>query len=285
MRNNKYYLIAFFICLAPLLRAQEMDTLMNVIHKQPDSLLLTPKVDSLLIQDTISIQQNQMPNEQMTSSFSDSTSKQNISIDTFSSKKKEKPPYLHQLRFGIDVLRLGMNFGNPTSQGYNFSGDYLLRSSWYLVAEAGYGKGQIDYPNLKYTSNSAFIKLGGDKSLLLPVNAIDLDYVFFGFRYGLGFGQRGETWYKTSSLFGSEHEGTIAADNFIAHWGEMNAGIRTEFWKGIYAGWNFRAKFLLNGKSFANNVSPNYIAGYGSADKSTIFDFSIFVMYAIKWTK
>jgi hypothetical protein len=238
----------------------------------------TVKADSTIIQP--SIQDDKFKNR-ISGQTDTAVQIASVPTDTGSPYK----PYLHQFRLGIDVLRIGFNLANPQTQGYNFSADYLLRSAWYLVADGGYGFGKIDYENLKYASNSVFIRLGGDKSLLVPVSDNDLDIVFFGFKYGLAYGQRGEVWYKINSLFGAEHTGTVEKDNFFAHWGEMNFGIRTEFWKGIYAGWNFRAKFLLNGKSFGQTVSPSYIAGYGRADKSTIFDFSIFLMYGIQWTK
>lgn len=281
-----YRLLTIFICIfftyiitanAQINEVKSLETTSTdstLKFNQPDTL---PK-DSVIID---SLQNDKFKNR--AAGISD-TSKINIESTTLEATAK-KPPYLHQLRFGIDVLRLGLNFANPNAQGYNFSSDYLLRSAWYIVAEGGYGFGAIDYDNLKYNSNSFFLRIGGDKSLLVPISATDLDIVFFGFKYGIAYGQRGEVWYKINSLFGSEHTGSVEADNFFAHWGEMNFGLRTEFWKGIYAGWNFRAKFLLNGKSFAETVAPNYIAGYGRADKSTIFDFSLFLMYSINWTK
>lgn len=193
--------------------------------------------------------------------------------------------YIQQVKFGIDVLRLGQNFIQTQSNAFQFNVDYYLKNNTYIVAEGGFGKGTIDYEHLKYTTNSYNIKLGIDKSMIDKIGFSDLDYLFFGFRYGLAVGNISDGEYSISSILGTPTSGTIPSRNFSAHWGEMNAGIRVEMIKNWYLGWNFRAKFLLNGGIFKEGIKPVYIAGYGAADKATVFDFGIFLQYAIKWVK
>lgn len=198
-------------------------------------------------------------------------------------KNKEKKPYQPQLRFMFDVGNFALNFAGLGRSDYEFSIDYQYRNNWYLVAEGGYAKGKIDFDNLKYNTNSTYFRIGADKSLLQPISNKDFDIVFFGFRYGASMGNRTEAYYVVPSQFGPNRDGTMEAQSFFVHWGEMTGGIRVEMWRGIYAGWNFRARFLLNSKTFENKLTPNYIAGYGNGDKSTSFGFNVYLGYAIQW--
>jgi len=195
---------------------------------------------------------------------------------------KEKKITEKHLRLSADIGNIAYSFADETRKDYQIAVDYLFKK-WYLTLETGVGKGNIDYDNLKYTTNSYFVRIGGDNSLLKPISKKDYDILFFGFRYGMAFGQRSDVFYKVSSPFGSSAEGTLPAKNFMAHWGEMTMGIKVEMWRGIYLGWNFRAKFLLNAKTFENTLTPNYIAGYGKGDNSTSFGFNVYLGYAIRW--
>lgn len=198
-------------------------------------------------------------------------------------KKKAKQPYQPQVRLLFDVGNFALNFTESGRKDYEFCIDYLYKNNWYLVAEGGIAKGNIDFNNLKYQTNSSYLRIGGDKSLLPAIHNRDFDIVFFGFRYGAGFGTRSEVYYEIPSQFGPTRDGQLEAQNFFVHWGEMTGGIRVELWKGIYAGWNFRARFLLNPKTFEQKLTPNYIAGYGNADKGTSFGFNIYLGYALRW--
>lgn len=201
-------------------------------------------------------------------------------------KTKKVPKYTipqYQLRFLFDVGNLAVNFADARRQDYEFSADFLYKNNWYLAAEGGYALGVINYDNLKYNTNSTYLRIGADKSLLQSIGPRDYDIVFFGFRYGMGFGNRGTADYVVPSQFGPSQAGTLPDQNFWIHWGEMTGGIRVEMWRGIYAGWNFRARFLLNGKTFENKLTPNYIAGYGNADNSTSFGFNVYLGYAFRW--
>ena len=60
--------------------------------------------------------------------------------------------------------------------------------------------------------------------------------------------------------------------------------MRVELFKGLFAGWNMRAKFLMNGRSFKDDA-PLYIAGYGKGDKGAVFDFNLYISYGIRWKR
>lgn len=240
----------------------------------PDSSRLMSPIENQQLMNTAPANDQMIKADETTLS---TETKKSITInDTF---------YIQQVKFGIDVLRLGQNFIQTQSNAFQFNVDYYLKNNTYIVAEGGFGKGTIDYEHLKYTTNSYNIKLGIDKSMIDKIGFSDLDYLFFGFRYGLAVGNISDGEYSISSILGTPTNGTIPSRNFTAHWGEMNAGIRVEMIKNWYLGWNFRAKFLLNGGTFKEGIKPVYIAGYGAADKATVFDFGIFLQYAIKWVK
>jgi hypothetical protein len=195
---------------------------------------------------------------------------------------KKKEPYIHQLRFGVDVARVLFNALSSESAGYGVQADYLLRKDIFIAAQAGFGRGRVDYPVLKYNTDGFFLNIGLDKSLFDRRNEQDFDVVFIGLHYGLGIGNRQEASYRIASLFGKEYTGSIPSQNYTAHWGEVSAGIRVELWKYIFAGWNVNMRFLLNGGSFSD-LAPNYIPGYGKGDQSVAVDFNFFVSYAIRW--
>lgn len=214
-----------------------------------------------------------------------------INIDSLNTKDsirtasiKKKAAMIHQFRFGIDIARIGFNFAFPSKQAYEFQADYFLKNKLYIAAETGFGSGTIDYENLKYNTNAFFIRLGVDKSFLDQLGPEDFDMGFLGARYGMGIGQRTEATYLIQSPFGTEIIGHVPSQTFTVHWFEVMAGIKVELWKGVFAGWTARGRFLLNPGTF-KELSPNFIAGYGKGDKNSIFDFNFYLSYAIRWNK
>ncbi len=191
-------------------------------------------------------------------------------------------PYVHQLRIGFDISRIAFNLMYPSRIAYEIQADYALKGKSYLALETGLGRGKVDYENLKYNSNGYFLRLGIDQSLLDRLHINDFDMAFIGVRYGMGIGSRNEAHYFVPSPFGKGSSGTVPGQNFMVHWGELTAGIRVEVWQGLFAGWNLRAKFLLNSGVF-KELAPNYIPGYGKGDKSTVFDFNFYISYALRW--
>lgn len=205
--------------------------------------------------------------------------------DSTTTKKKEpKPPYIHQLRFNLDVARLATNFIYPDKKGFEFAIDYKLRGKNYLVAEGGWGKNKVDYTNLQYDNTGSFIKLGIDKNVVDVLNDKDFDVFFIGIRYGMGFGQRSTATFLVPSYFGPPEVGTSEAENYLIHWGEINAGVRVEILENWFVGWNVRVKFLLNAGEF-KTLAPSYAPGYGKGDKSTFTGANLYLAYALRWKK
>lgn len=207
-----------------------------------------------------------------------------VITDSTKQGKELKPPFVHQVRFGVDISRFAFNLMYPSKQAYDFQIDYALRNNVYAAAETGFGSGKVAYDKLNYKTNAYFIRLGVDKSFLNKIAATDFDIGFLGFRYGMGVGQRQAADFKINSPFGTQIEGTIPQQNFVVHWVEIVGGLKVELWKGVFAGWTGRGKFLLNSGVF-KELAPNYIAGYGKGDKNSSFDFNFYISYSIKWGK
>jgi len=199
-------------------------------------------------------------------------------------QKIPKPPFMHQFRLGVDVSRAVFNLLYPSRQAYGIQADYALRKEVYLVAEAGLGRGKIDYDNLKYTTNGYFFRIGLNKSFLDRVGAKDFDIGFLGFRYGMGIGRRNQATFIVSSPFGPGTPGSAPGQNFMVHWGELVGGLKVELWKGLFMGWTVRGKFLFNPGEF-KELAPNFIPGYGKGDHKSVFDFNLYLSYAIRWKK
>ena len=146
----------------------------------------------------------------------------------------------------------------------------------------GFGNSNIQYADLKYATNNSFLRVGFDKSLFARKRPQDWGLGFFGLRYGLALIQRGDAQYTTDDGLGGHTSGQIASDNFNAHWLELCGGMKVELFRGLFAGWTIRSKFLLNQKAFGD-LKPAYIAGYGAGEKLTAFDYNFYIAYAFRW--
>jgi len=197
-------------------------------------------------------------------------------------KKTVKPPYVHQFRVGIDVARIVYNFMYSDRKAYELQFDYALRKGNYLVAEAGWGKNNVDFETLKYSNSGEYLRLGIDKNVLTILNDHDFDIFFIGLRYGMAIGKVSEATFLVPSYYGPSIEGTTPGSNYFIHWGEITAGLRVELLKDLFVGWNIRLKFLLNSGEFSE-LAPSYVPGYGKGDKTTNFDGNFYISYALRW--
>jgi hypothetical protein len=203
--------------------------------------------------------------------------------DTTAAKKsRPKEDYGRQLRISFDISKPVVNLMQDTRNSYEAAVDYYLRKEVYAVVEGGFGNARYEYPDLSYRSANAFFRIVIDKTLIKRLNGNDWDAAFIGIRYGAAFIDRQEASYAiVDSLWGAS-AGVIPAKAFTAHWAEITGGVRVELLRNIMAGWNVRGRFLLNDKAFGE-LSPVFIAGYGKGDKTTVFDFSFYICYTLRW--
>jgi hypothetical protein len=170
------------------------------------------------------------------------------------------------------------------SHGLDGAADYYLKNEYYAVLEGGAGGSEVNYTDLKYTTSNYFVRAGFNKNILTRESNNDWDMMFAGLRAGWANVSRSEaSFVVVDSLWGIK-EGQSPAKSFQAFWLELNLGMRVELYRGILAGWNVRSKFIMNGKSF-NDLQPLYIAGFGRGDKNAVFDFNLYLCYAVRWNR
>lgn len=193
----------------------------------------------------------------------------------------------NQFRFGFDVSRLWFNNVQKKLEkriSYEIELDYYWRKDLYIMAEGGWGNSSLNYTDLAYESNNVFVRAGFNKSILPRLKQNDWDIAFIGLRYGLGFINRGAANYTIEDNIWGTVSNTVPAESLTAHWAEITGGVRVELWQGVFIGWNVRGKFMLNSKKF-KEIPPYFIAGYGKGEKPSIFDFNVYLSYAIRWNR
>lgn len=193
----------------------------------------------------------------------------------------------HQLRLGFDVARLVFNnMQKPLEKrtAYELELDYYWKKDLYIVVEGGWGNSSVNYSDLAFESNNVFFRGGINKSLLPRLKQDDWDMAFIGLRYGIGLINRGPATYTiTDNVWGSVSN-TVGPTNMTAHWMELTGGVRVELFRNMFIGWNIRGKFMINGKQF-KELPPYNIAGYGKGEKGSIFDFNLYLSYAMRWQR
>lgn len=206
--------------------------------------------------------------------------------DTTTAQKSVKPKEMtsHQLAISFDITQPIANALVNYRTGYELAADYYMKNNVYAVAEGGWGNCNVDYSDLKYTTNNSFFRVGINKCLLQRMMPKDWDMAFIGVRYGMAFAQRSEGTFTTSDSLWGNTSGSIPGKSFTPYWAEVTGGVRVELVNGFFAGWTIRGKFMLNSNSF-KDLSPLYIAGYGKGDKTAVFDFNFYITYAIRWKR
>ncbi len=190
----------------------------------------------------------------------------------------------HQLCLSFDLMRPLVNNLITDRSGYELAIDYYLKNEFYAVLEGGWGGSTMDYPDLRYKTTNNFYRLGFNKEILARTHPKDWDMMFFGIRAAYaGVNRSAATFTIADPVWGSV-PGTAPAKAFPAIWLELAGGMRVELIHGLFAGWTVRGKFIMNGRSFSD-LAPLYIAGFGKGDKTTNFDFNVYVSYGIRWKR
>lgn len=199
-------------------------------------------------------------------------------------KAKDTAAYPHQLRIGIDLSRPLMHALNPARYSYEAQVDWAFRKEVFGVIEGGFGGYTADYPDLKYSSTNAFVRIGVDRNIMRRITPNDWDGGIFGLRYGFAAARRGEASYSVGNPVWGYTNGSEPGQDFYFHWVELTGGMRLELFRNVFAGWNIRGKFMITNIS-TGDLKPSYVAGFGQADGNTGFDFNIWLLYALRWQR
>jgi hypothetical protein len=203
---------------------------------------------------------------------------------TVEKKVKKRDLAGHQLAIGMDLYHPIVNAFLKDRYANEIITSYYLHNEYYLAVEGGWGGNTVNYINLAYNTTNNFYRIGFDKSVLGRDTPHDWDMMFIGLRAAFSDIHRSTTSFTIVDPIWGNATGTQPPVTFLAYWAEITGGVRVEFLKGLFVGWNFRGKFLMNGKSFTLNA-PQYIAGYGRGDKNSVFDFDVYVSYGIRWKR
>ena len=113
-----------------------------------------------------------------------------------------------QVRVSIDIAKLITNTSS-SNKDVQLAIDALLKKDTYYTLELGQGSSSVDNNLLNYATSNRFIKLGLDKSLLIPISNKDLDIAFVGFRLAASTINRSNGEYNTSNSFWGATRGIV----------------------------------------------------------------------------
>lgn len=207
-----------------------------------------------------------------------------VKTDSVSTLPVKKDSAGHQLVIGFDVFHPVLNYFAKDRYGYEITADYYIRKELYLFAEGGLGGSTVNYADLKYNTTNYFARFGINRAIVPREKPKDWDMMFIGTRIAFAPIHRAPaTFTVIDSLWGNS-QGSLAGKDLLGYWFELVGGMRVEFGHNLIAGWTIRGKFLLDESQF-RQLAPLYVAGYGSGDKNVVFDFNLYISYAIRWDR
>ena len=205
--------------------------------------------------------------------------------DTIEVEKKVKPKEKHfqYFRLGVDVSKL---IRSALTDRYT-TAEFLVESIWkekmHYLLEGGFAtseNGLESNPdsNIQFSASSYFLRVGFDKYFFGKLFKQDLDNAFVGVRLGGAYNNRGEA---QATLWDPYYGNTTVlkpAESQMMYWLGLTAGFRMEVYKNVFLGYNIRGKTFLNPKKI-QELTPEYLAGYGIARKQPSFDYNLYLLY------
>ncbi len=191
---------------------------------------------------------------------------------------KVKEKHFQYFRVGVDVSKIIRSSLTNKYSTFEFLAEGIWKSNLHYVAEGGFATANTFGDNVSFTSTSYFTRIGFDKYFFGSLYKGDLDNAFIGARFGWAHHDRAEA---TATLWDPFYGNTIitmppASQNL--YWISLTGGFRMEVIKNVFLGWNIRGKFFLNPRTF-QELTPEYLAGYGAAKKQPVFDYNLYLLY------
>ncbi|SEB37894.1 hypothetical protein SAMN04489761_0290 [Tenacibaculum sp. MAR_2009_124] len=227
-----------------------------------------------------------------------------ISFNSYSQKKttqesvKDSITYKtgYGLRIGADISRPVLSLFDKSYSGLELVGDYRITKNWYLATELGYEKETTFEDFTTSTSQGSFIRIGANYNAYK--NWLDMNNeIFIGGRYGFALFDHSldsytpNTTLGTSSLPGSDNTTAYFPSNTIttpqketglmAHWAEIQIGMKVETMKNLFIGAGFSYKILISiddQTGFKSLYSPGFNRIFES---NTGFGFFYTISYLI----
>lgn len=171
-----------------------------------------------------------------------------------------------------------INKDNLTVEGY---AAYEFTTKRSAVLEGGYQNFRYSQYNYDYHSKGIFLRAGLDFNLLDPYLAQGKYYAGIGLRYGLSIFNQDVPLYEHENYWGTG-TGSISSSNHVAHFVEVNPGIRTEIFKNVTIGWNIRLRILLYAGT-TKDMKAVSIPGFGNGTKSFSPGMNYYIVFNIPY--
>ncbi len=195
-------------------------------------------------------------------------------------EKKPKEKHFQYFRVGLDLSKL---VRSSINKDYSIT-ELLFEGVWkpkmHYVVETGFGNSNTRGDNISFSSSAYFVRLGFDKYFFGKLYKEDMDNAFIGLRIAGAHHNRKEAAVKLWDPFYGNTTITKPSANQMLYWIELTTGFRMELAKNIFIGWNIRGKTFVNPKKI-QELTPNYLAGYGPAKKQPAFDYNFYILYGL----
>jgi hypothetical protein len=185
------------------------------------------------------------------------------------------------IRAGFDILGPAYNFEKPdnmTIEGY-IAFDSDIKKSF--VFESGIQNFKYTQYNYNYLSKGIFFRAGADFNLIKPFQSEGKYFAGIGLRYGMSIYSSDVPSFTHDNYWGTG-TGLISSSNHIAHFVEVNPGIRTQLFKYISIGFNVRLRLLVYSGT-GKDLKPVNIPGYGNGTKSFSPGINYYISFNIPY--
>jgi hypothetical protein len=185
------------------------------------------------------------------------------------------------IRAGFDIfgpVNYLMNPENLSLEGYVAFDNNIKRT---YVFEAGYQNFSYSQYNYDFISKGFFFKAGVDFNLIKPFQSGGKYFAGIGLRYGLSIFSSEVPVYTRDNYWGTG-TGSISSASHMAHFVEVNPGIRTQLIKNVSIGWNLRLRLMIHTGS-GKDLKPVNIPGFGNGTKSFSPGINYYVTISIPY--
>lgn len=249
--------------------------------------LKNPEEESMPINDTDSVKTEKNVAEQEKTGEKEEQEEEetaaNEEEENSEEEEKEKKAFLEKpahpyLAIGANVGRMGYKFFQENSQEYNFFAFYSVSKKIFIHAEFGLGNEKVDYPHLTYNTKSSYLQIAFQYSFFKESHEWDKDRIYISPFVQVHAGNISEARIHVENQSGFTVEDIIASRNFIKSSVGARFNVEMEILPKILLSWHGQAALLIAANKFPE-IKPQFIAGYGNADKNVNFQFGVNIAY------
>ncbi len=185
------------------------------------------------------------------------------------------------IRGGVDIYGPIYNYYYPenmTIEGY-ISFDPDLKKSY--VIETGYQNFTFSQNNYKFSSDGLFLRLGADFNIIKPFQSEGKYYAGVGLRYGMSLYNTQVPSFSHENYWGTATS-SISTTSHLAHFFEVDPGIRTQVMKNISIGFYVKLRFMIYSGS-SKDLKPVNIPGFGNGTRIFSPGINYYISFSIPY--